>query len=87
MNDENQKTAFFINLYNILGLHSIIMFGREKGHYNITRQERITFYNKYRYSIGGYNYTLDDIEVLFKCFLKNNSNINYLILLAWYTQK
>ncbi|KRX08813.1 hypothetical protein PPERSA_08917 [Pseudocohnilembus persalinus] len=70
--DENEKTAFFINIYNILILHSIITFGQQKGHFNVSQSDRQTFYQSYSYNIGGCNLTLDDIE---HGILRNNDNI------------
>ncbi|XP_014791123.1 uncharacterized protein LOC106884313 [Octopus bimaculoides] len=54
---DDQKLAFFINIYNALVIHGIIRFGPPT---NIVT--RYNFFNKTRYMIGGYSYSLREIE-------------------------
>lgn len=58
--DENERKAFFLNVYNCLVIHGIVegcnksMFGEKAG--------RLFFYRTSSYQIGPYSYSLDDIE-------------------------
>ncbi|GAB1604713.1 uncharacterized protein LOC115223425 [Argonauta hians] len=54
---EDQRLAFFINVYNALVIHGIIHFGPPT---NIVT--RYNFFNKACYIIGGYSYSLREIE-------------------------
>lgn len=53
-NDE--KTAFWINLYNLLTIHAIIHF-----QIKLTVWERPHFFSSSEYNIGGYRFSLFDI--------------------------
>ena len=61
--------AFFINMYNTLNIHSKLSWFKEKKTFEI---KKLTFYDKYMYNIGGYNYSLNDIE---HGILRKNSSI------------
>ncbi|EAS06294.1 glycoside hydrolase-like protein, putative (macronuclear) [Tetrahymena thermophila SB210] len=61
-NNEEAKVSFFLNLYNILNIHSIIEQSKSNQAYQMSAAERADFYNKYKYNIAGQNYTLNDIE-------------------------
>ena len=62
-NNENDKRAFFINIYNLLNIHSIVQFGTEHaGRFDMSGGERMKFYDKYQYNIGGHNLSLNDVE-------------------------
>ena len=53
----DEKKAFWINIYNALLIHGVIAYGARTTLWNIRGAfERIA------YSIGGYRYSLDDIE-------------------------
>ncbi|KAL4501686.1 hypothetical protein ABPG72_018737 [Tetrahymena utriculariae] len=61
-NNEQAKVAFFLNLYNILNIHSIIEQQKSNQAYQMSAAERSDFYNKYKYNVAGQNYSLNDIE-------------------------
>ena len=52
-----ERMAFFINVYNALVIHATCVFGSPK-----TTLERLDFFSKASYDIGGSTYTCDDIE-------------------------
>ncbi len=52
----NQKKAFWINLYNLLTIHSIVHF-----QIKLTVWERPNFFFSAEYNIGGYRFSLYDI--------------------------
>ncbi len=52
-----QKKAFWINVYNTIALHAIVHF-----HIKLTVWERPNFFLASEYNIGGYRFSLDDIE-------------------------
>lgn len=54
--------AFFINLYNILTIHSLVTWKQEKGTMIITTMQRTSYFSRYKYCIGGYLFSLNDIE-------------------------
>ena len=54
--------AFFINLYNILHIHSRIAFYIQHRRFEMNTSERTRFYNEYKYLIGGQLFTLNEIE-------------------------
>ena len=49
--------AFFLNIYNTLMIHALCTWGAPK-----SMRERLAIYSKAAYEIGGYFFTLDDIE-------------------------
>lgn len=55
--NRDQRTAFFINLYNALVIHGTCVFGAPK-----TTLERLDFFSKTSYDVAGSIYTCDDIE-------------------------
>lgn len=55
--NRDQRTAFFINLYNALVIHGTCVFGAPK-----TTLERLDFFSKTSYDVAGSTYTCDDIE-------------------------
>ncbi|KAL4449753.1 hypothetical protein ABPG74_008126 [Tetrahymena malaccensis] len=60
--NEEAKVSFFLNLYNILNIHSTIEQYKSNQAYQMSAAERSDFYNKYKYNIAGQNYSLNDIE-------------------------
>lgn len=54
---ENEKLAFFINLYNAMVIHIVISVGCPEGVI-----DRRSFFNDFSYLIGGYPYSLAIIE-------------------------
>lgn len=52
-----ERMAFFINVYNALVIHGTCAFGTPKN-----TLERLRFFSKTSYNIGGHAYTCDDIE-------------------------
>lgn len=54
-NDE--KVAFFINIYNAMVIHGRIVRGMPQGKWG-----RVQFFSRVSYCIGGLRYTLNDIE-------------------------
>lgn len=54
--------AFFINLYNILTIHSLVSWKALKGRLTMTDWERTDYFNLFKYCIGGYLFSLNDIE-------------------------
>lgn len=52
-----EKLAFFINLYNMMAIHAILMWGYPAG-----PLERRTMLGDFKYVIGGYTYSLSAIE-------------------------
>lgn len=67
---QDQTLAFFINIYNALVIHATIVGGSPKTVQAAQRPhddtpqgwERMKFFNSWSYYIGGYSYTLNDIE-------------------------
>lgn len=69
---DKAKKSFFINLYNILNIHTIAhYFQKNPSEKKISKLTRLKFFKKYYYNIGGLNYTLDDIE---HGILRKNNN-------------
>lgn len=56
------NVAFFINLYNILTIHSLVTWKKEKGTMVISTMQRASYFGRYKYCIGGYLLCLNDIE-------------------------
>ncbi|CAK8560939.1 unnamed protein product [Lathyrus sativus] len=54
---ENEKLAFFLNIYNAMVIHAIISVGSPEGVI-----DRRSFFNDFLYLIGGYPYSLAIIE-------------------------
>ena len=52
-----EKLAFFINIYNALVIHANVTYGPPSSLW-----QRYKFFNTVRYIIGGYSYSLQDIE-------------------------
>jgi hypothetical protein len=55
--NENERKAFFLNIYNALTIHGYIQLGVPHG-----TTQKIMFCAMTGYQIGQYNYTLDEIE-------------------------
>lgn len=54
---ENEKLAFFLNLYNAMVIHAVISVGSPEGVI-----DRRSFFNDFLYLIGGHPYSLAIIE-------------------------
>ncbi len=54
---DNEKKAFFINLYNALVIHATVVLGVPR-----TSAGRGAFFSTSSYAVGGATYSLDDIE-------------------------
>ncbi|KAM5566496.1 hypothetical protein ABKV19_014916 [Rosa sericea] len=65
----NERLAFFLNLYNAMVIHAVIRVGRPQGVI-----ERRSFYNDFQYIVGGYSYSLSNIE---NGILRNNRRPPY----------
>ena len=52
-----EKLAFLINLYNMMAIHAIVMWGPPHG-----PLERRNFFGDFKYVIGGYPYSLSAIQ-------------------------
>ncbi|KAL5703870.1 hypothetical protein ACHQM5_022366 [Ranunculus cassubicifolius] len=52
-----EKLAFFLNLYNMMAIHGILMWG-----YPVGALERRKMFGDFKYVIGGYTYSLSAIE-------------------------
>lgn len=51
---EDERKAFFLNIYNALVIHGYTQHGLPK--------DKVGFYRRTSYRIGGQVYSLDDIE-------------------------
>ena len=72
LKNEKMKKSFFINLYNILNVHTIVNYFKENpSKKTIPKFTRLNFFKKYYYNIGGFNFSLDDIE---HGILRKNNN-------------
>lgn len=58
LKDTNQYKAFFINIYNALLLHGVVVFGSVPSGFI----PKTLFFTRTSYNIGGCNFSLDDIE-------------------------
>lgn len=54
--------AFFINLYNILSIHSLVEWKRTTGSLKMSNFQRVSYFNMFKYCVGGYVLSLNDIE-------------------------
>ncbi|NTV98606.1 MAG: DUF547 domain-containing protein, partial [Chlorobiaceae bacterium] len=54
---DNEKKAFWINIYNILIIHGVIEFDIRN-----SVLEVVNFFGRIKYTIGGFSFTPDDIE-------------------------
>ena len=54
----DEKIAFFVNVYNAMIVHVTCVVGPPSGGFF----DKLTFFNRYRYDIGGYAWSCDDIE-------------------------
>lgn len=52
-----EKLAFFINLYNMMAIHAILLWGRPAG-----ALERRRLFGDFRYVVGGSTYSLSAIQ-------------------------
>ncbi|KAI3513657.1 hypothetical protein L1887_20994 [Cichorium endivia] len=53
---KEEKLAFFINLYNLMAIHAILVWGHPQG-----ALDRRKLFNEFKYVIGGCAYSLSDI--------------------------
>lgn len=60
--DPNQSVAFWLNLYNMLCIHSIIYYAKRDVDPISSYTTRRTFFNTHTYLINERQFTLDDIE-------------------------
>ncbi|KAI7731570.1 hypothetical protein M8C21_025223, partial [Ambrosia artemisiifolia] len=54
---KEERLAFFINLYNLMTIHAILVWGHPEG-----ALDRRSMYNDFKYVIGGCAYSLSDIQ-------------------------
>ncbi|KAL3830730.1 hypothetical protein ACJIZ3_019532 [Penstemon smallii] len=54
---ENEKLAFFLNLYNGMAIHGVIRIGHPGG-----MIDRRSFFSEFMYVVGGYPYSLNSIK-------------------------
>ena len=54
---ENEKLAFFLNLYNAMVIHAVIRVGCPEGVI-----DRRSFFTDFQYLVGGYPYSLATIK-------------------------
>lgn len=54
---ENDKLAFFLNLYNAMVIHAVIRVGCPE-----SLIDRRSFFNDFLYLVGGHPYSLTDIK-------------------------
>ncbi len=69
LRDRGQRLAFWINLYNTMVVHGVVKLG-----INQSVKERRGFFNVVKYDIGGYLFSLNDIE---HGILRGNARIPY----------
>ena len=66
--DSSARTAFFINVYNVLCVHGQVVHGPPS-----SVLARRTFFKRTRYTIGLFSYSLDDIEHgILRCNIGNH---------------
>ncbi len=58
MNTDQEKVCFFMNVYNLMMLHAVIRLGSNPQ----TGFGKELFYRRVKYNLGGYEFSLDDIE-------------------------
>ncbi|KAK1262374.1 hypothetical protein QJS04_geneDACA019573 [Acorus gramineus] len=68
----DEKTAFFLNLYNAMVVHAVIRVGQPGGVI-----DRKAFFNDFQYVIGGYAYNLNTIK---NGILRNNRRQPYSLI-------
>lgn len=66
---ENEKLAFFLNLYNAMVIHAVIRIGCPEGVI-----DRSFFFSDFQYLVGGYPYSLNTIN---HGILRNNRRPPY----------
>ncbi|KAI3732848.1 hypothetical protein L1987_64058 [Smallanthus sonchifolius] len=54
---KEERLAFFINLYNLMAIHAILVWGHPEG-----ALDRRKLFNDFKYVIGGCAYSLSDIQ-------------------------
>lgn len=64
-----EKLAFFINLYNMMAIHAILVWGHPSG-----PMERRKLFGEFKYVIGGCTYSLSAIQ---NGILRNNQRPPY----------
>lgn len=55
--DRQEMMAFFINVYNALVVHGMVLFGPAE-----STLKRLSWFNQVRYNIGGMSFSCNDIE-------------------------
>ena len=66
---ENEKLAFFLNLYNAMVIHAVIRIGCPEGII-----DRRFFFSDFQYLVGGYPYSLN---IIIHGILRNNRRAPY----------
>ncbi|XP_015895791.3 uncharacterized protein LOC107429595 [Ziziphus jujuba] len=66
---EDEKLAFFLNLYNAMVIHAVIRVGHPEG-----LIDRRSFFSDFQYLVGGYPYSLNTIQ---NGILRNNCRPPY----------
>ncbi|KAF3432467.1 hypothetical protein FNV43_RR27207 [Rhamnella rubrinervis] len=66
---QDEKLAFFLNLYNAMVIHAVIRVGHPEGVI-----DRRSFFSDFQYLVGGYPYSLNTIQ---NGILRNNSRPPY----------
>ena len=66
---QDEKLAFFLNLYNAMVIHAVIRVGHPEG-----LIDRRSFFSDFQYLVGGYPYSLNTIQ---NGILRNNSRPPY----------
>jgi hypothetical protein len=69
LRDRGQRLAFWINLYNTMVVHGVVELGIKQ-----SVKERRGFFDRLKYDIGGYLFSLNDIE---HGILRGNRRIPY----------
>jgi len=72
LENANQCKAFFINIYNLMNIHAMVVRYRKEKKLDLHVLQRPLFYSQYKYNIGGQIYTLSDIE---QGILRKNSSL------------
>ena len=59
--NNNMVKAFFINLYNLLQIHSRLGYAEDYHMLDVLKRERKDFFSQYAYLVGGEIFSLNDI--------------------------
>ncbi|KAL7608299.1 uncharacterized protein LOC111881552 isoform X1 [Lactuca sativa] len=69
---KEERLAFFINLYNLMAIHAILVWGHPEG-----ALDRRKLFNEFKYVIGGCAYSLSDI---YNGILRGNQRPPYTLI-------